>query len=129
MDRVGDTAPMGLHDTTDAQTEPARGGVGASALLVVLLLALVGATAACLAAAGIALGIGPAALVTAARRGVEPVQAAALAGLVLGPFLIAWLLGRSWSAFAAARSGRCADWMLAAIAASSGLHALVFGGW
>lgn len=76
---------------------------------------------------GIALGLAPAALITALGEGGLAARWPALAGAFVGPALTTWLLGRAWSAFARARAGRCADWMLAALVVALGLHALVFG--
>jgi hypothetical protein len=102
-------------------------GFHLSILLVVLTLGLIGGTSVCVLVAGIALGLGPAALITAILEGELAARGPALAGVLLGPFAAVWLLHRSWIAFARARAGRCADYMIAALVVALGLHALVFG--
>ncbi len=124
-----DASPEALHGTAEAQAEPVAraGGLHVPLVLVVLTLGLVAATGASVVVSGIALGLGPAALIAATLDGALAARWPAIAAVMLGPFLTIWLLHRSWSAFARARTGRCAEYMLAALLVSIGLHALLFG--
>jgi hypothetical protein len=108
------------------QSSPAV-GLHTSVLLVVLTLGLLAATGVSVLVAGIALGLAPALLISATVSGELVARWPAAAGAVVGPLATIWLLARSWSAFARARAGRCADYMLAALVVALGLHALVFG--
>jgi hypothetical protein len=120
-----------VHDIAGAATERAdgagRGSFAAAVLLVFKTLALIGATAACLVVVGLALAVWPPAAIAAAAEGAVRDQGLPLAALLATPLAVTWLLHRSWRAFARARSGRCADFMLAALVGALALHALILG--
>lgn len=96
-------------------------------MLVVLTLALVVASGACLAMVGLALAVWPPALLAAAAEGALAARAVQLTLMLAAPLAVFWLVRASWSAFARARAGRCADFMLAALVGALGLHAFFFG--
>jgi hypothetical protein len=96
-------------------------------MFVLLTLGLVVATAACLVVVGLALALGLPALIVATTEAALPDRAPALAAGLAGPLVLTWLLHRSWRAFARARTGRCAEYMLAALAGALALDVLLVG--
>jgi hypothetical protein len=126
-----DEASPDLHDIAGAAAEPGRrvrqGGLPVATLLVVLTLGLLTATVAGLAVAGLALAIWPALLMDALANGRLGEDWPVVAAMLAAPLVVFGLLDLSWRAFARGRTGRCADFMLAALAAALGLHAVLFG--
>jgi hypothetical protein len=106
---------------------PAAPRLATSALLVVLTLGLMVATAAGLCVVGLALAVWPALLLDAAVEGGLGARWPVLAAMLAAPVAVFLLYDRSWRAFARARTGRSADFMLVALAATLALHAAVLG--
>jgi hypothetical protein len=131
-DGTPEQASPDLHGTTAAAAKqgerPRRGGLITPALLVVLTLGLIVATAAGLAVAGLALAIWPALLLDTFADRALGARWAVVAAMLAAPLFLFGLLDRSWRAFARARTGRCADYMLVALAAALALHAVILGG-
>lgn len=114
-------------DGTRRRSRGVLGGLAVAGAFMAMNAGLVIATAACLIVAAPWIGAWPAAALTAVREetfgAAWPVLAAALGA----PLIVLGLTHLSWRAFARARAGRCADFMLLALIAAAALHAVAMG--
>jgi len=120
-------APASAPDVT-LDVAPHRSlGLGAGAMFVLLNIALVAATGACLAVSGLVLGVWPIAALDTVRDGAFADRWVLLAIALAVPLTVFGLLRLSWGAFAKAKVGRCADWMVLALGLSLALHMAATG--
>ena len=73
------------------------------------------------------IAVWPAALIDSLHAGAAGARAGVLTATLAAPLAVAGLLHLSWRSYARARTGRCADFMLLALALTIGICAALFG--
>ncbi|MGD2132371.1 MAG: hypothetical protein PVI23_06220 [Maricaulaceae bacterium] len=92
-------------------------------MLIVLVLGMIAATAACLTVVALGFAVWPAAMIAALSEGVVAEQGLRLALGLAGPLAIAAGLHLSWKAYARAKPARCTELMMATLVLSLAVFA------
>lgn len=96
-------------------------------MFALLNIALVMATGACLAVTGLVLAVWPIVALDTVRDGAVAERWVVLAVALAASLAVFGLLRLSWGAFAKAKVGRCADWMVLALGLTVALQMAATG--